>query len=422
MVKAHQAVWNLEYISLDKADPIAHLRDEFFIPEWVNYLDGNSLGAMPKSAPDIMAAFMRQERWTWLIESRETRYPLAVQLGDRIAETLLGANKWEVIVCDNVTTHIFKVLASCAAWGRTTIVTHRGNFPTDQYIAQGVAELYKDELQRIEENFVQGVTVDDVSAMLQSLGGKAEKSVFLISHVDYRSWALADMKSITDLIHKHWWVVLRDLCHSAGALEINLTDVDGDFVVGCSYKYLNAWPWAPAFLYINKKKLADFNNPIRWRWSQEGQFDFGSNYSPDVTIKKAMTGTPQIVALQPLKASLPIFEQTNMATIAEKGRGLTAYMIARLQAELGDAIEIITPADPLRRGSHISITHDHWYQVSLALRAQGIIPDFRPPNIVRMGLPPLYTRYCDVHHAVRVLADIIHQKTYEGFESAWVVP
>ncbi len=411
--------------SLDRDDPLVWLKQHFFVEGNNLYFDGNSLWRLPKEAQARVERFLREEWWIGLIDSREKRLNLSVELWDRLWTHILWAKSWETIISDNVTINLYKLLGSLFLNWTKTVITHQGNFPTDKYISDVMPTLFAGtESLRLEENFMHGVTVGDIQWQLERLGSKAKETVFLISHVDYRSWALADIKGINAAAHAAGAIVIWDFCHSAGVVPIDFDDNKCDFGVGCTYKYLNAWPGAPAFVAVAERHIPGLTSIIPGRRSQapQDQFAFKDRHSPASDIRALQTGTPSILALQPLTASLDIYEKTNILQIRAKSEKIIAVTAKLLAQELADkGVEVITPQNADQRWSHISFTHTYAREIAIALRQNDVIPDFRPPNIVRIWIAPLYTSYEEVFDLVERLKRVIEWEEYVSVTSEAIV-
>jgi kynureninase len=406
-----------ECLALDAADPLAPLRERFVLPGGVIYLDGNSLGALPRATPDRLAAVMRDEWGEGLIRSWNTAgwIDLPQRVGDRIAR-LVGAGAGEVHVADSTSINLFKVLEVALALvrqqapGRRLIVSERGNFPTDLYIADSVARRQGGELVLIDR--------DDLASHLDE-----RLAVLMLTHVDYRSGRLHDMASTTRAAHAAGALTVWDLAHSAGAVPVDLkaggsADAAADFAVGCGYKYLNGGPGAPAFVWAHPRHTAHLD-ALRWRQPLSGwmghaaPFEFGSDYRPAAGIRRFACGTPPILSLAALECGLETFEAAaalgGMAALREKSMTLGQLFIDAVEARCaGHGLALASPRDPAERGSQVSFTHpDAGYAIVQALIARGVIGDFRAPDLLRFGFAPLYTRHVDVWDAVERLVEVL---------------
>jgi kynureninase len=400
--------------ALDRDDPLARFRDEFVHEEGGPlYVDGNSLGRLPKRTQAALAAGM--ERWgSDLVRGWHDWIELPTAVGDELAEHVLGAQPDEVVVTDSVTVNLYKLASAVLAARpeRRAVVTDLDNFPTDRYVLEGVA----DDLRFIEPDPVDGPTVADVEAACAA----GDVGLVVLSHVAYRPGALADLPAITEAAHAAGALVCWDLSHSAGAVEIGLEEHGVDLAVGCTYKYLNAGPGAPAFLYIRSPLQKELRTPIQGWFGQRDQFAMGHPYEPASGIAGFLAGTPQILGLVAIRSGLELMAEAGIDAIAAKGRALTAYAVElhdELLAPLG--VGLGTPRDPARRGAHVSFRHPEAWRICRALiERANVIPDYRGPDSVRFGFPPLYTRFADVHEAVERLRGVIEREEYLEVDAA----
>jgi kynureninase len=386
--------------ALDRADVLAAFRERFVLPDGVIYLDGNSLGPLPKAARVRMAEVLERERGHSLIRSwtQHGWIDLQFRIGEKIGR-LIGAEPGTTVVADSTSVNLFKLLAAVLDQrpGRKVIVTEAGNFPTDLYIAQGLAAL----LQRGYE--VRPVI--DVAAALND-----EVAVLMLTHVDYRSGAMHDMAALTRAAHEAGALVLWDLCHSAGAVPLQLSADNVDLAVGCGYKFLNGGPGAPSFLYVAQHMQDDLRLPINGWFGHAAPFAFESKYRPATGIARTVVGTPPILSLAALEAGIDIALEAPMAAVRAKSLRLAELYIALME----DAHEftLLTPREPSVRGSQVAFTHPQGYAIMQALIERGVIGDYRAPDVLRFGLTPLYLRYVDVWDAVAVLRDVMHSETW----------
>ncbi|WP_426193249.1 kynureninase [Massilia sp. DWR3-1-1] len=397
-------------LARDALDPMAPLRVLFDLPDGVIYLDGNSLGARPASAL-ARAQHVIGEQWGKdLIRSWNTAgwFDLPRRLGDRIAP-LIGARAAEVVVTDTTSLNLFKALAAAVHLqrpsGRRVIVTERENFPTDIYMAQGLSRWLDD-----------GYTVKLVDSPEQLPAAiDADTAVVMLTHVNYRSGRLHDMAALTAHAHAHGALAVWDLAHSAGALDIDLTGANADFAVGCTYKYLNGGPGAPAFIWVPQRHQAHFTHPLTGWWGHAAPFAMAPHFAPVDGIGRALCGTQPIVSLALVECGLEIFEQSSMAAIRSKSLALTDLFIALVEQRCAaHPLALATPRDHAQRGSHVSFGHPHGYAVMQALIARGVIGDYREPALMRFGFTPLYTSYAEVWDAVEILRDILDHETYDA--------
>ncbi|HEU4844838.1 MAG TPA: kynureninase [Burkholderiaceae bacterium] len=397
----------------DALDPLAALRDQFDLPPGVIYLDGNSLGARPKAALARAQDVIAREWGHDLIRSWNTAgwFDLPRRLGDRLAP-LLGAAAGEVVVTDTTSVNLFKALAAALHMqatdperaGRRTIVTERSNFPTDIYIAQGLSSW-------LERGYAVRL-VDSVDELAQAID--ADTAVVMLTHVNYRSGYQHDMAATSALAHGRGALIVWDLAHSAGAVPVDLHGGGADLAVGCTYKYLNGGPGAPAFIWVPARHQARFRQPLSGWWGHAAPFAMAPQFAPTDGIGRALCGTQPVVSLAMVECGLDVFAQTTMAAIRAKSLALTDLFIALVERRCAaHPLELVTPRDHARRGSQVSFTHPHGYAVMAALIARGVIGDYREPAIMRFGFTPLYTSYADVWDAVEILRDILDLQAYD---------
>ena len=394
--------------ALDRADPLARFRDEFVFEEGGPiYVDGNSLGRLPRRTREALGELV--EQWSAaLVRGWQEWIELPVDVGDLLADAVLGARPGEVIVTDSVTVNLYKlaVAALSARPGRTVVVSDVDNFPTDRYVLAGLAP----ELRLFQADPVEGPTVTDVEAACA--GG--DVALVALSHVAYRSGARADVPAITEAAHAAGALVLWDLSHSAGAVPVDLEEHGVDLAVGCTYKYLNAGPGAPAFLYVRSELQEELGTPIQGWFGQRDQFAMERPYEPAEGVVRFLAGSPQVFGLVAVRAGAELVAEAGIDAIAAKGGALTAYAVElhdSLLAPLG--VELGTPRDPARRGAHVSFRHaEAWRTCRALIERAGVIPDYRGPDTVRFGFPPLYTRFADVRDAVERLRGVLEREEY----------
>jgi kynureninase len=398
---------------LDAADPLAGFRDRFADDgRGLIYLDGNSLGRLPLATADRIAAVVREEWGRGLIGSWDHWIDLPARAGDLLGEQLLGAAQGQVAVSDSTTVNLYKL--ACAALdarpGRRVIVTDDDNFPTDRYVFAGLAAQRGLELRMIHTDMDAGL---DETTLAAAIG--PDTALVSLSHVAYRSAALADMAKVTDLVHASGALMLWDLCHSAGAVPVELDKCGADLAVGCTYKYLNGGPGAPAFLYV-RRGLQELRQPI-WGWmGQRNLFEMGPVYDPQPGIGRFTTGTPQIAGIAAVEEGARLLAEAGIGRLRAKGAELTEYLITLADAWLLPlGCTLASPRDPARRGSHVTIYHPRARQIYQALTARGVIIDYREPDRMRFGPAPIYTRFTDVWDAVAATREIIEAKTWADF-------
>jgi kynureninase len=399
-------------LQLDANDPLAPLRLEFDLPEGVIYLDGNSLGARPRAALARARQVVAQEWGHGLIRSWNTAgwFDLPRRLGDRLVP-LIGAQAGEVVVTDTTSLNLFKALAAAlrmqaAGPGaqRRVIVTERSNFPTDIYMAQGLTSwLDRGYSLRLVDS------VDELPAAID-----ADCAVLMLTHVNYRTGYQHDMCAINRRAHANGALVVWDLAHSAGAVPLQLDELDADFAVGCTYKYLNGGPGAPAFIWVPRRHQAQFAHPLSGWWSHATPFAMSHGFEPCEGIGRALCGTQPVVSLAMVECGLELFERTSMEAVRAKSLALTDLFIELVESRCaGHPLGLVTPREHARRGSQASFTHPHGYAVMQALIARGVIGDYREPEIMRFGFTPLYTSFADVWDAVGILKDILDRGDYD---------
>ena len=382
--------------NLDREDALATCRERFELPAGVIYLDGNSLGAMPRSVPPRMARAINEEWASGLIRSWNDAdwYPAPQRVGARIAR-LIGARGHEVIVADSISVNLFKVLVAAMRMrpGRKVILGERGNFPTDVYVASGVAELVDATLVTVEP-------ADVLEAIDESV------AIVSLTQVNYRTGKVYDMAEVTRRAHAVGALVVWDLAHTAGAMPCDLNGSEADFAVGCGYKYLNGGPGAPAFVYVAERHQAGLRQPLTGWHGHARPFAFEHGYEPAGGMDRMLVGTAPQLGLIALEAALDAFDGVDMHALRRKSEGLTGLFIDLVDQELS-GFQIITPREAAQRGSQVSLTHEHGYAIVQALIARGVIGDFRAPDILRFGFAALYIRFTDVWDAVAVLKDVM---------------
>lgn len=392
----------------DATDRLADKRAEFLLPDGVIYLDGNSLGPLTRAASKAVQATLHSEWGTGLIRSWNDAdwINLPETVGAKIAP-LIGASPKNVIMADSTSVNLFKVLsAACAIQtGRKTIVTERLNFPTDNYIAEGVIRQMGQHhrLRYVEQSETLTACLDD------------DVAVVLLTHVNYRTGQMHDMAAITKAAHERGALVIWDLAHSAGAVPLDLEGNQVDFAVGCGYKYLNGGPGAPAFLYVSDRYLGELFQPLTGWFAHKSPFAFDAEFTPSYDIRQYLCGTPPVLSAIALNAGLDIWQDVDMHDVRAKSLALTDYLISLVEARCaGHGLQLITPTDHKIRGSQISFTHpEAGYPIIAALIAEGVIGDFRAPDILRFGVTPLYTSFADLWWAVDRLAVILDERRWD---------
>ena len=399
---------------MDATDPLAGYRERFLLDDpALVYLNGNSLGPLPRATIRRLETMIGGEWGTALARSWDHWVDLPERAGNLVGE-LTGASPGQVLVTDNTTVNLYKLANAAldARPGRHVIVTDHDNFPSDRYVLEGIAAQRGAELRMLRTDINEGLRPDLVRAAVDE-----DTALVSLSHVAYRSGALADMPAITPIVHEAGALMLWDLCHSVGAVPIELDACDVDLAVGCTYKYLNAGPGAPAFLYVAARLREVLRQPI-WGWfSQRDQFAMGPRYDPAGGMAKFMTGTPPILATAAVEEGVRLLLEAGMREIRAKSVRLTEYLI-----ELGDALlqplgcTLASPREASRRGGHVTFCHPEAERIVGQLAARDIIADYRTPDRFRLGLAPLTTRFTDVWTAAEAARDIIAQKRYVGHD------
>ncbi len=393
-----------EAAGLDAADPLAGFRERFAItrPELI-YLDGNSLGRMPRATRQRMTGVL--DEWgDRLVSGWEEWIDMPTRVGDLLAEGVLGARPGEVIVSDSTTVNLFKLCSAALDAYRLSaqgvVVTDRDNFPTDRYVLEGLAEQRGLTLRMIDRP-------DDLEAVLSD----GTVALVVLSHVNYRTGALADLPGLTDVARRYDAHVVWDLCHSAGALPVDLRENGVELAVGCTYKYLNAGPGAPAFLYAAEEVQQRLRSPIQGWFGQRDQFDMDRSYDPVDGIGRFMAGTPGIAGLAAVEEGVRITAEAGIGALREKSVAQCELIVALHDAWLAPlGFELGSPRDASRRGSHVALRHAEAWPICRALIERAdVIPDFRGPDTIRLGVAPLYTRYVDVWDALDRLRGLVER-------------
>jgi kynureninase len=389
---------------LDAADPLASFRDRFVVddPDTI-YLDGNSLGRLPLATRERLRAMVDQ--WgSELVSAWHEWIDMPERAGDLLAAEVLGARPGEVIVADSTTVNLFKLASAVLETRPGTVVTDRGNFPTDRYVLEGVARRHGRELRLVESDPLHGPQPDDVEAACS----EGDVALVSLSHVAYRSGALADMEAIGRAAAAP---ILWDVSHSAGAVPIELERRGIELAVGCTYKYLNAGPGAPAFLYAREELQSALRTPIQGWFGQREQFQMERNYDPEPGIRGFLAGTPPILLLAAVEEGARLVGEAGIAALRDKAIALTELIVELHDAHLAPlGFEFASPRDPARRGAHVSLAHAEAWSICRALIERArVIPDFRGPDSIRLGVPPLYTRFTDVYDALERLRALVRQ-------------
>jgi kynureninase len=408
-----------EALALDAADPLATLREQFSIPPGVIYLDGNSLGVLPRATPARVAQVVNEEWGRGLIRSWNSAgwIDLPQRVGDKIAR-LVGAKPGELVVADSTSVNLFKVLAAALsiaaadAPGRRVILSERSNFPTDLYIAEALARERGCELVLVE--------ADELAARLD-----ARTAVLMLTHVNYRSGRMHDMAALSNAAHDAGALVIWDLAHSAGAVPVDLHRDDADFAVGCGYKYLNGGPGAPAFVWVNPRHVERFWQPLAGWIGHAAPFEFKPGYRPAEGIQRYLCGTPAVLSLAALECGVDTVLAAEpfggMAALRAKSLALTRLFAAEVEAACPE-LERVSPRDDARRGSQVCFAHPEIaFAVVQALIARGVIGDFRAgdkshpaaaADILRFGFTPLYLGHADAWDAAQHLREVLRREEW----------
>ena len=390
---------------LDVADPLARFRDRFVpAPGVVAYLDGNSLGRPLTASVERVEGFLREQWATRLIRGWDEGWlDLPVRIGDELGRVALGAASGQTVIGDSTTVLLYKVIRAAlelrpgtSAEPRDEIVIDRDDFPTDRYLVESIADERGLTVRWIDEG---DVTPDRVAEVVGP-----RTAIVVLSAIAYRSGFLADMPAITGIVHEAGALVLWDLCHSAGVLPHSLDDWGVDFAVGCSYKYLNGGPGAPAFAYVRAGLQPGFRQPIAGWLGSAAPFEMGQGYRPGAGMRRVLSGTPPILGMVGLRDTLELLDEAGIDAIRAKSVALTEHAIALAAELLPDAV-LATPRDPARRGSHITLDHPAFEAIMPRLWDRGVIPDFRRPSGIRLGLSPLSTSFVELELGVRAIAE-----------------
>ena len=395
---------------LDRLDPLAEKRGEFELPEGVIYLDGNSLGPLPRAASERSAEVIRQQWGQDLVRSWNVHdwIDLPGRVGEKIAP-LLGAGPGQVICCDSTSVNLFKLLCSALQLqpDRRVVVSQADNFPADLYMVQGLSQLGRDGLCELET-----VADNEIAQRLDR-----DIAVLVLTQVNFRSGKMHNMQRFTELAHAKDILVIWDLAHSAGAVPLELDDWGVDFAVGCGYKFLNGGPGAPAFVYVAKRHQESVRQPLSGWMGHAAPFAFAEDYRAAPGVRQFLCGTPPIVSMSVLDAALSVFADVDMDRVRAKSVGLSELFLDLVSGHDALAgLKLVSPRDSRERGSQLAFAHPDAYAICQALIERGVFTDFRSPDILRIGIAPLYTRYRDISDAVEILADIMRSEIYRREE------
>lgn len=390
---------------LDAADPLGTFRDRFHVPEGVIYLDGNSLGCLPRATPDAMRRVVEQEWGEGLIRSWNDAdwFTMGARVGAKIAP-LIGAQANEVIACDTVSVNLFKLIAGALAMrpGRKVILSEPGNFPTDIYMIEGL-ERQGLATQRLAPRDQLLAVLDDDVALL------------MLTHAHYKTGDLFDMEALTKAAHDAGALVLWDLSHSTGALPVDLNAVGADFATGCGYKYLCGGPGAPAFAFVAERHLSALRQPLTGWFGHACPFAFSDAYEAAPGIERLQCGTSPVLGLTALEVGVDLIAEIGIDRLYAKSQALSEFFLEAMK-EYGVSLPLVSPSDSARRGSQLSFRHPDSYSICQALIARGVIGDFRAPDVLRLGFAPAYLRFEDMAQAARHLAEILKSEEWRRDE------
>ncbi len=391
-------------VALDAEHRAAYRREAFVIPDGTIYLDGNSLGALPKAVPAAVAQVIEHEWGQRLIRSWNEAdwWGAQTRVGDTVGR-LVGAAAGQVVVSDSTSVNLFKVVVGAARMrpDRHVVLIDPDSFPTDLYITHSAARLVGAEVRLVPPA--------EAAAVIREVGDDLALASY--SSVDYRTGERWDLEAITAASHEVGALACWDLCHSAGAMDVELDSGGADFAVGCGYKYLNGGPGAPAFLYVAARHLSGFEQPLTGWHGHARPFEMGPDYHPAPGITRGRVGTPPLLSLLALEAALTAYDGLPLADVRGRSLSLTRFFVECLDGlGLGDAV--VTPRDDARRGSQVAVRHPQAYAVVQALMAHGVIADFREPDLVRLGFAPLYVSHEDAAAAASILAQVVHEQEY----------
>ncbi len=402
LTRAHAA-------ELDRADPLGGYRERFELGDGDRiYVDGNSLGRLSRDARAALEAIV--DDWgTRLVTGWHDWVDLAGRTGDALGAAALGAAPGQALACDSTTVNLYKLAGAVLAVREGAIVVPADDFPTDRYVLEGLAAAHGRELRLLPGD---PVAPPDVAAVSAAAEGAA---LVVLSHVNYRSGALADMAAITPAVQAAGALVLWDLCHSAGAVDVNLDAAGADLAVGCTYKYLNAGPGSPAFLYVADRHQDALRSPIQGWFSQADQFAMGPRYAPVAGVGRFLAGTPPVIGLAAVMAGAEMLAEAGIEAVRRKAAALTTLAVDLHDARLaGLGFSLGSPRAAAERGAHVSLRHpDAWRVCRALIEHANVIPDFRGPDSIRFGLPPLYTRFTDLWDAVDRLARLVEEGVHE---------
>ena len=395
-------------LALDAHDPLAAFRTRFALPEGVVYLDGNSLGARPKVAAARAQSVIGEEWGNGLIRSWNDAdwIGLPAKVGDKLGQ-LIGAAPGEVVACDSTSVNLFKLLSAAFVLrpGRRVLLTDRDNFPTDNYVAEGVAAFFDGKVE------IRVLPAEEILAAIDQ-----DVAVVSLTQVNYRTGRIYDMAKISAAATAMGALSLWDLSHSAGAIPVDLTGAGADLAVGCGYKYLNGGPGAPAYVFVPKRHHQAIRQPISGWLGHAAPFEFSGDFRPAPGIGRMLSGTPPVIALALLECGLDIIIEAGMDALRVKSMALSDLFISLITQQCdGHGLELISPQDANLRGSQVSYSYENGFGAMQALIARGVIGDFRQPNVMRFGFAPLYVTHIDLWDAVQALRAVLVGAEWKKF-------
>ncbi|MFG1926010.1 kynureninase [Cryptosporangium sp. NPDC048952] len=396
----------MDPVALDAADPLAHFRDRFVAADIVAYLDGNSLGRPLRVTRDNLVRFVDDVWGERLIRAWDEGWmETPTTLGDTIGRVTLGAAPGQTVVGDSTTVMLYKLVRAAldARPGRTELVLDTANFPTDRYVLEGIAAERGATLRWIDADPASGVTAEQVAEVIGP-----RTAVVLLSHVAYRSGYLADVPAITNAVHHAGALVVWDLCHSVGVVPLRLDEWNVDFAVGCTYKYLNGGPGAPAFAYVATALHDTARQPIQGWMGAADPFAMGPAYQPAAGIRQFVSGTPPVVGMLPMRDMLDLVDEAGIDAIRAKSTALTSFVFDFFDEHLERlGVRVSTPREAEWRGGHVTLDHPAFRELVPQLQKRGVIPDFRPPDGMRIGLSPLSTSFTELAAGLRIVAETL---------------
>lgn len=395
--------------NLDQKDPLAHLRKAFYLPKGKINMDGNSLGSLPKSTKKRLQEVVQKEWGEGMIGSwsKAGWFDSPIRVGNKIAP-LIGADEGEVIVADTTSVNIYKALCAAISLNkdRKIMLSEKGNFPTDLYMMQGIASFSDGQLIN---------RVVEPAAILEEL--TEEVAVLLLTQVHYKTAEIKDMKAITKKAHEKGILVVWDLSHSVGSIEVALNDCEVDFAVGCGYKFLNGGPGAPAFMYVAKRHQKDALSILSGWMGHQDPFAFTDEYTPSPDIARFRCGTPGILGMAALENGVDLFAQTNIKALRKKALTLSQLFMDLMAQECADfGFTLTSPVADDKRAGHVAYSHEEGHGIYQAIKKECVVSDFRTPNILRFGITPMYLRFQDIYKVVGIIKKVMETRAWDKEE------